>query len=240
MPAAWTDSIAATVSVITAMGALGTASFGLVDATKAFFGGVSNFGLRFVFRALKPFAGALTHANREWRMVVRANWINGRPKDEQKEVVKTLIRLGLRAENADHLAKAGGVDPKALKDAMTALETGQKLTPVQADVFGRFNAVIDASMDAGFERGDQQYRNASKVAAGLFSLGLSWWAAYLLRHAPLSVASNLPASTAANGGFIFSPLFWWASLVGLLAVPVAPIAKDLASSLQAAAKAVKT
>ena len=115
------------------------------------------------------------------------------------------------------------------------METGQKLTPGQADLFGRFNAVIDASMDAGFERGDQQYRNAAKVAAGVFSLILAWAAAYLLRDSNV----KLPVATPANTPFFGSPLFQWASLIGLLAVPVAPIAKDLASSLQAAAKAVQ-
>ncbi len=164
--AAWTDSIAATVSVITAMGALGTASFGLVDATKAFFGGVSH------LRAALRVPGAQTVRGRAHPR--QSRMADGRPgqldqrttQGEQKEVVKTLIRLGLRAENAPPSAKAGGVDPKALEDAMVALESGKKLTPVQADVFGRFNAVIDASMDAGFERGDQQYRNASKLCRG--------------------------------------------------------------------------
>ena len=50
------------------MGALGTAAFGLVDASKAFGGGASRYGLRYVFRALKPYAGALNNANSAWRL----------------------------------------------------------------------------------------------------------------------------------------------------------------------------
>ncbi len=72
-----TDSIGATVGVITAMGALGTSAFGLVDASKAFGGGASRYGLKYVFRALKPYEAALHNANSGWRLAVEANWING-------------------------------------------------------------------------------------------------------------------------------------------------------------------
>src|SRR5215475_13433260 len=74
------------VAIITAIGALGTAAFGLVDATKAFWGGVSNFGLPGLYRTVSRFAAALDRAlgrddksGPEWRRVVRYHWINGRP-----------------------------------------------------------------------------------------------------------------------------------------------------------------
>lgn len=238
-----TDSIGATVGVITAMGALGTAAFGLVDASKAFGGGASRYGLKYVFRALKPYEGALHRANSAWRLGVEANWINGVDKAVQKDAVKTLIRLGLRSSMSEALAAAGGVDPTALHDAMIAIETGHTLTPQQADVFGRFNAVVDAHMDAGFERGDQRYRNAAKLFAAAVSVGLAWWAAYIMWRAQLPIARPVTGALGPSGhatilDFFDSPLFGAATVAGLLAVPIAPIAKDLASSLQAAAKAV--
>src|SRR5262245_39457076 len=65
-----------------AVGALGTAAFGLVDATKAFGGGVSNFGLPGLQKVVGRFAPALDVAlgRSEWRRVVRAHWINGRSR----------------------------------------------------------------------------------------------------------------------------------------------------------------
>jgi hypothetical protein len=227
-----TDALAGATAAITAAGALGTASFGLVDATKAFGGGVSNCGFGYVERALKPFAAALNHANADWRLTVRANWINGMAKDDQKAAAKSLIRLGLSSANAAALAVAGHVDEAALRAVLTAVETGGALTTQDAQLLGRFNAAIDAAMDAGFERGDQQYRNASRLTAGLISVGLALWAGYLL------YVHGMPKDLTWSG-FASSQLFGSSILAGIVAVPIAPMAKDLASSLQAAAAAVK-
>ena len=228
-----TDALAGATAAITAAGALGTAAFGLVDATKAFGGGVSNCGFGYVERALKPFAAALNHANADWRLTVRANWINGVAKDDQKAAAKSLIRLGLSSANAAALAVAGHVDETALRAVLTAVETGGPLTTQDAQLLGRFNAAIDAAMDAGFERGDQKYRNASRLTAGLFAVVLAVWAGYLL------YVHGVPPKTASLWGFWDSPYLWPSVLAGIVAVPVAPIAKDLASSLQTAGAAVK-
>lgn len=76
------SALATTVSAITAMGALGTAAFGLVDATKVFGGGVSNVGFGAIVRALEPFNAALESATPNWRATLRANWINGVAKED--------------------------------------------------------------------------------------------------------------------------------------------------------------
>ena len=226
-----TDALAATVSGITAMGALGTAAFGLVDATKAFNGGVSNFGFRSILSALAPFRPALERATPGWRATLRANWINGVAKEDQKTTAKTLIRLGISTTNVAALALAGHVDEADLRRVLTAVEEGTPLMVADAQVFGRFNAVIDAVMDAGYELGDQRYRNASKLAAGLVAVALALWAGWF--------AQSLPVVSALRGGsYLFSPLFWWSMFAGAVAVPIAPIAKNLASSLQSAAAAV--
>ena len=229
------DTIAATVGAITAMGTLGTAAFGLVDATKVFAGGVSNCGFGHILKAVKPFEASLDNASPVWKATLRANWINGVPKEDQKSAAKNLIRLGLSSATADALATATNVSPADLKAAMAKVEANagaapgeqQNLTAADALVLGRLNAAVDAAMDAGFERADQQYRNAARVTAGIFAVGLAVWAGHLLLH-----ANTVPGLTADN----------WLQVsffVGLLATPIAPIAKDLASSLQAAGAAVK-
>src|SRR5437868_6832316 len=109
-----TDTIAGTVGAITAMGALGTAAFGLVDATKAFAGGVSNFGFKDVLKALEPFKSSLQGGSPVWRDTLRANWINGVAKDDQKAAAKNLVRLGLSSQNVSALATIANVSGKAL------------------------------------------------------------------------------------------------------------------------------
>lgn len=210
--------LAKTIAVITAIGALGAAAFSLVDATKAFNGGVSNVGLRGINAVLQRFEAALDRAldKGEWRAVVRAHWLNGRPREQQKAIVKSLIRLGLTPATAAALAKSAHVDAQALATVATKLEEGAPLVEVDLNVLGRLDASIEAQLDAAFDRADQLYRNVSRALAGVVSVALGIFAARVL-------------------GLDYQP----GVMAGLLAVPLAPIAKDLTSSLQAAVTAMK-
>ena len=209
------------VIAISAIGALGTAAFALVDAFKTLpYGGPSYIGYWKIERVLEGFATVLERAlpEGEWRGAIRAHWINGRPRGEQKAIVKSLIRLGLAPDTAPALATSLHVAPEALTAVAEKLLAGTPLEERDVNVLGRLDASIEAYLDAAFDRADQLYRNWSRVLAGT--------AAVLL-----ALAANYFLGTERSG-----PAF----LVGLLAVPFAPIAKDLASSLQAAALAVRS
>lgn len=210
---------------IIAVGALGTAAFGLVDSTKVLRGGISNRGFGYIQDALTPFAPALEEAlgvnpAHDWRSVMRSHWINGRPKEEQKAIAASLIQLGLTAENAPALAEAGQVAPAALQAVVAALDHGQELTPEQLNILGRFKATIEARVDAAYERADQVYRNSARFLAGIVAIMLAVTAAYVLYD--VRTLSG------------FGP----AILIGVVAVPLAPIARDIASALAAAAHAL--
>ena len=231
-----TTALANAVAAIVAIGGIGTAAFGLVDGTKAFWGGVSNCGYGHISKALTPFQEALTAANTDWRDTIRANWINGVAKDDQKAVAKSLIPLGLSDGDVDKMAIAGHVDPIKLAEIVSNIRCGVALTAQDANLLGRFNASIDAVMDAGFERADQQYRNVCRLASGAVSVVLAIWAGAIISSVGLA-----PSFPKADGwDYLSSQNFWTAVLVGLIAVPIAPIAKDLASSLQAAVSAVQS
>jgi hypothetical protein len=211
--------IAVLVSAIGAVGALGMAAFGLVDATKAISGGVSNVGYRDLEHVLTRFAAALGRAlgGDEWKAVVHAHWINGRPRGEQKAIVKSLIRLGLVPETADSLARAGHVDPAALARVATKLRDGEPLLEADVNVLGRLDASVEAYIDAAFDRADQRYRNVSRLLAGFFAVALALLATWAAGWTDYALAV----------------------VVGLAAVPLAPVAKDLASSLASASQAMK-
>jgi hypothetical protein len=222
-----TDLIQNVGNIVAAIAALGTASMGFVDALKAFGGGPSNFGFSSIKRTLKPFlprkaSGAFNQA--ELLEALRSNWINGVAKADQKAKAKALIHLGLTAGNAAELAQAAGVDEKTLAsvaDKVAGRAQGNTaLTPAETNTLGQFDAILSVILDEAYERADQQYRNGTKILAMIFA-----------------IVFGIAGSCLIKGGN-------WDSiglglLVGLVAVPLAPVAKDLVSSLQAAVTALQ-
>lgn len=206
-------------ATLAALSALSTAAFGLLDSTKAFWGGSSLIGLGHLKSSLTPFSQALDAAmgRGAWWTTVRANWINGVAKADQKVIVSSLLKLGLSKDTAASLALGSRVSPEALAKVADKLDKGQELTEQDLNVLGRMNAALEATLDAAFERAEQQYRNVSRLLAGLIALGLAWAA--------------VP--------FVDGIDFATATAVGLLAVPVAPVAKDLTSALSTAMRALK-
>ena len=91
----------------------------------------------------------------------------------------------------------------------------------------RLDAILAIEIDAAFERADQQYRNASKVLAGAMALLLSLAGGGFLYLATPKASDYLT---------VYLPL---SILFGLAAVPLAPIAKDIASALKGGADALK-
>ena len=93
---------------ITAVGALGTAAFGLVDATKLMRGGVSSSGfcyIQTVVQVLAPDATAQVNdvsatSQKAIQAAARANWLNGMALSDQKSALKALIKLRLDAATA--------------------------------------------------------------------------------------------------------------------------------------------
>jgi hypothetical protein len=88
-------------NLIAAAGGLGTAAFGLVDASKAVAGGMSNPGFGYIRQAVEPFVGTATGGSAtptafgpaSILATLRANWLNGVAKADQKAVAKSLIRF---------------------------------------------------------------------------------------------------------------------------------------------------
>ena len=205
---------------ITAVAALGTASYGLVDASKVVRGGVSNRGLGVVRNALAPFGAAF---GAEWRAIaqatIRSNWLNGIALADQKAAAKALIRLGLSATSAAAAAKITNVDSDALTSAVGNAAKGQSLSGDELNLLARFDAYVSAILDAAYELADQQYRNAAKSASSVVSVVLAGGAACMFDPTSYGVLV--------------------AMIVGLAATPLAPVAKDLASALNTATNALK-
>jgi hypothetical protein len=210
-------------NAILAVGALGTAAYGLVDASKAFWGGISNRGFGDIKKLVQPFftAGGTGPGLGSALATLRANWMNGMAMSDQKAIAKSLIKLNLTPATASTMAKVAGVNSEVLSNIATKLSaaTKEQLTDQESDVFGRFDLALAALLDQGYQRGDQRYRNSAKLAAIPAAVGLAVAGAY-----------------AANGGSWVQAFSWRTVVIGLVATPLAPVAKDVASAVQAGAK----
>jgi hypothetical protein len=211
------------IATIAAMGGLGLAAMALVDALKAVpGGGVSRIGFGHIRKVLRMFDKVLVRAaGDQWEAVIMAHWINGRDRDDQIGVIRSLLRLGLNPDTADQLAVIGNVDAAALGKAAGKLTAGSALSEAEINLIGRVEAAVEAHLDAAFDLAEQAYRNTARALSGLVAVVLAVTAGILL---------STPAEP-------IDPRI--AALIGLLAVPIAPIAKDLVSALTASARAVR-
>jgi hypothetical protein len=211
--------------IVLAIGSLGTAAYGLVDVTKGFGGGISNRGLGDIKKVVSTLIPASAVAT------LRANWLNGMAMTDQKSVAKALIKLNLTtnlAATVKDMANATGVDPTILGQVaaklsssppLTPAGTPQPLTAVESDLFGRFDLSLSALLDQAYQRADQRYRNSAKIMAVFVSVALALAGAWTVYgdHARYGIAI----------------------ITGLIATPLAPVAKDLSSAIQAGAKAAQ-
>lgn len=210
--------------VVTAIGGLGTAAFGLVDATKVFGGGVNHIGFKGIRSAVTALLPDNTGAGTPPRglspekmlATLQANWFNGTDLAAQKAIAKSLIKLNLSPAAAPALAAATGVDAEVFTDVAKSIAAGTPLNSAQADVYARFDMIVTALLDEAYQRSDQVYRNGTRAWAMVTSVVLAVIAGMMLNY-DIGVAV----------------------LVGLLATPLAPIAKDLSSALATAANTLQ-
>ena len=220
--------------IITAIGGLGTAAFGLVDAAKSVFSGINRIGLTHIQDTVTGLTPDQTGADANGTALpakpanalprqnildtIEANWVNGTDLASQKAIAKSLIKLHLSAGNAATLAAKTNVDPTLLGTVATKTIAGTPLLPTESDVFSRFDLILTAMLDEAYQLSDQVYRNGTRALAAFVAVLLA----------------------VAGGWSLEGAKFWnWsdpalAVLVGLLATPLAPIAKDLSSALATA------
>lgn len=177
-----TSEITSALTFLPAAAGLGTAAMGLVDSSKAFWGGPSNFGFGYIKTGLRKFLPAPhgVHApfgETQVLETLRANWLNGVAKADQKATAKALIHLELTKGTAKALAEAAGVDPDKLISLAQKVETGAPPDPTEIAALGQFDVVLSAVLDAAYERADQKYRTHAKSWRCSFRQYWLWLAA---------------------------------------------------------------
>jgi hypothetical protein len=149
---------------------------------------------------------------------LEANWVNGNDLASQKAIAKSLIKLHLSSANASTVAVKASVDPAVLTTVASNLETGTPLSQAEGDTYSRFDLIVTALLDEAYQVSDQVYRNFTKTLAALVAVALAVAAVWSLEGANFRSPKEIALAV----------------LVGLLATPLAPIAKDLSSALASA------
>jgi hypothetical protein len=199
--------------VITAVGGLGTAAFGLVDASKAVLP-INRIGFGRIRDAVAGLtSNAATNSLSQPKILdtLEADWCNGTDIASQKAIAKSLIKLNFSTTNAAQIAAATGIDSATLGDIAKSIAAGTPLNSQQGDLYARFDLIVTALLDEAYQYSDQVYRNWTRALAAIVAVAL-----------------------AIVGGLTLKMGILPSILVGLLATPLAPIAKDVSSALAAA------
>lgn len=216
---------------ISSIAGLGTASYALVDCSKAVWGGVSRLGFGYIKKVITRllprdlYKKSLLPA-KQTQDTLWANWINGTSLADQKAIAKTFVKLHLNKETAKHLAKETGVDSDTLEKVAEKYANGGKLDDQETNVAGRFDLMLSTILDEGYQRADQAYRNWAKLCAMGVAVVIAFLGGYSIYDKSFQ-------------NYLCSKEMGTALLIGLLATPLAPVAKDLSSALQAGVKAVQ-
>jgi hypothetical protein len=197
--------------VVTAIGGLGTAAFGLVDATKVAWGGVNHIGFPRIKKAVSPLTGGAGLSQQKILATLKANWMNGTDLNSQKAIAKSLIKLNLSAADAATLAAQTGLSQTVLGEIASAISSGTPLTPAQSDAFARFDLIVTALLDEAYQHADQVYRNTTRALAAVVAIALALVGGATIKADPIL-----------------------SFLAGLLATPLAPVAKDVSTALATA------
>jgi hypothetical protein len=148
-------------------------------------------------------------------------------RKDQRELAKTLrqgVRVGLHKDNAEALANflgVGAVDGAALNEAVNCLtslasnDSDPKLPDVHRNVLGRFELAVDARIDAALALAQDKYVGLIRLLASVVSVAIALAVGYQLHQRFVAL------------------------IVGIAAVPIAPIANDVVGALQSVKKALE-
>lgn len=246
-------------TVALAIGALGTASYGVVDGFFKSFTWFDSAGFERIFAVggkeggrrwpiaykatLDPLLPALRIAyGADVMELLRAQYRGGRVSGDLPRTLRQGVRIGfgmMELRAIESVAVELGIKEEIAFLAAQAIEQARRqrsrveqstsqdestrsqelaMTDEQRSAMARLETMIDARIDAALALADTQYVAQTKLLAMAVSL---------------VIAIVLGQCTELKVNLV------WCWIVGLAAVPLAPVAKDLSTALQEAVKALK-
>lgn len=224
------------VDIILAAGALGTASFGIVEGLK---GGewlkVGSIGFKKIPAELGP---GVMHAlevayGSNVNHYLESLFRNSKNTGELSKTIRQGARIGLTKELASELAESVGVVSKdKLVLVAQKLHSGKELDQEERSALGRYELALDSRIDAALANANTKYISGVRKTASAISILIS-----------LVVGITLAFTQVPEGASYLDlkiAILIQALVIGIVAVPIAPIAKDIVSAIQSVSKSFKT
>ncbi|GMV51333.1 hypothetical protein FBQ96_11515 [Nitrospirales bacterium NOB] len=243
-----------------AIGALGGASQGIVDGLFKSFTWFDSAGFERVFAVegkeggrrwpvmykttLDPLLPVLKIAyGKDVMELLRAQYRSGRVSGDLPRTLRQGVRIGfgmMEVQTIVLVATELGVSADMATLAAQAIDSARRqrsqseqfksegdsvsssqpaMTDEQRSAMARLETMIDARIDAALALADTQYVSQTKLLATFVSLVISFAVGWSLDMVPGQ--------------------WGWCLLVGLAAVPLSPVAKDLSTAIHEAAKTLK-
>jgi hypothetical protein len=234
--------ITAIVNIISASAGLGTAAFGIVETMKSR-SLIGEAGFSHIERLLGPLLKiAVKHAYGEgYSDMLRAQY-----KSDQRELRRSLrqgVRVGLKSENAKELAAFIGVieenematfvdaAKKAIlrgppPDDSNGDKPQRELNDSERMLLARYEMAADGRIEAALAVAQTSYACTARTWAMCISMLIALVVGWIMGFN----GEGHPERTY----YIFNAI-----LIGLLAVPVAPIAKDLTEAIKSVQSGLK-
>lgn len=251
-------------TLIAAAGALGVAAYGVVDGLKGVIPSIRQAGFKRIERALKPIRPLLDAAYggpAGTDVILRSAYVGKGGEGVIRQAVGAGLRTGLVTMSKDALkaflesapdgfpmlkgvcAETAGADAIAeelVRRARDDAEDAGDLRAISAaDLFlTRLEMAVQSRLEASLRAADHDQASAARLCASAVAIGVGGVVSLL--H-PSWRQADLPLSQA--GFFSLTAQFVLYKLaagvaIGVLAVPIAPIAKDLSKAVAQASQAV--
>ncbi len=204
---------------VLAAGAVGTASMGIVEGFKSTKWRPIGFSkleksISWADEALIKAYGK-EHKTTLLESLYRANRTSG----DLPRILRQGVRIGLDKKNAKKMEDILlGPGRNQLPEVAEKAADGKKLETEEKNILGRFEVAADARIDAALSLAERAYKNGIRQWAFLVAQLLAFGAVFAIGPDEKRIIT--------------------AFIIGLVAVPLAPIAKDVTKGFQAAVKAI--
>lgn len=204
---------------------VGVAAFGVVDSLRSLFPFIDRIGIGYILRtitSLTPESGESPSGTglhqKQILGAIEARWIIGEKPLDQKDFAASLTKTHLNPANAAAVASVTNLDKQLLTSAAAKLKSVTPLTIPEQGSYTQFELTVASMIDEAFLRSVRANQNGMRILSAGVCVALSLVCGWVLNERTLEA-------------YLYSGDMCRAILLGLAAVPVVPVARDVSTAV---------